>query len=47
MESYEATAMATEDKPMSVLDAELKVEGPGMGKEITGDVTVETEASQL
>lgn len=47
MESYEEIAMETSEKPLSVIDAELKAEGPGMGKEVTSDVRVETEASEL
>ncbi len=46
MESFEEVAMEAE-KPLTVIDAELKAEGPGMGKELTGDVVVETEASSL
>ena len=41
--SYEAEAMSVPTKPMSVIDAELKLDGPGIGKEASGDEQIETE----
>ncbi|MFA6496849.1 MAG: DNA-directed RNA polymerase subunit beta' [Patescibacteria group bacterium] len=42
MESFEEIAMAAPEKPLSVIDAELKVEGPGMGKDLSASESKET-----